>query len=61
MTNAKKAMVFQHNKTALVSAYLIQRVRILTLADRLDLMLKAKMSLIIGNASSSALGQSLKT
>jgi hypothetical protein len=45
MTNPEKAMAYQHNKTALASADLDQRVRILTLADRLNLMLTAKSSL----------------
>ncbi len=38
-------MAYQHNKTALATADLDQRVRILTLADRLNLMLTAKSSL----------------
>ena len=38
-------MVFQHNKTALSSADVNQRAGILTLADRIDLMLTAKSSL----------------
>jgi hypothetical protein len=45
MTDPKKAMAYQHNKTALASADLDQRVRILTLADRLNLMLTAESSL----------------
>ncbi len=45
MTDPKKAMAYQHNKTALASADLDQRAHILTLADRLDLMLTAKSSL----------------
>jgi hypothetical protein len=45
MTNPKKAMAYQHNKTALASADLDQRARILTLADRLNLMLTAESSL----------------
>jgi hypothetical protein len=45
MTNVEKAMVFQHNKTALSSADVNQRAGILTLADRIDLMLTAKSSL----------------
>ncbi len=45
MTNPEKAMAYQHNKTALTSADLGQRARILTLADRLNLMLMAESSL----------------
>jgi hypothetical protein len=45
MTNAEKAMVFQHNKTALSSADVNQCVRILPLADWIDLMLNPKSSL----------------
>jgi hypothetical protein len=45
MTNPKKAMAYQHNKTALVSADLDQQACSLTLADRLDLMLTAESSL----------------
>jgi hypothetical protein len=45
MTNPKKAMAYQHNKTALASADLNQREHILTLADQLNLMLTAKSSL----------------
>jgi hypothetical protein len=45
MTDPEKAMAYQHNKTALVSADLNQRAYILTLADRLDLMLTAESSL----------------
>ena len=39
MADPKKAMAFQQNKTALASADLDQKERILALADRLDLML----------------------
>ena len=45
MTDPEKAMAFQENKTALASADLDQKARILTLADRLDLMLTAESSL----------------
>ena len=45
MTNPEKAMAFQQNKTALASANLNQKVRILAHADRLDLMLTAVLSL----------------
>ncbi len=45
MTDAEIAMAFQHNKTALASANLNQRACILTLVDRLNLMLTAKLSL----------------
>ena len=45
MSDPEKAMAFQQNKTALVSAKLDQKARILALADRLDLMLTAKLSL----------------
>jgi hypothetical protein len=39
MIDPKKAMAYQHNKTALASTDLDQQARILTLADRLELML----------------------
>jgi hypothetical protein len=39
MADPEKAMAFQQNKTALASADLDQKKRILALADRLDLML----------------------
>ena len=45
MSDPEKAMVFQQNKTALASAELDQKARILALADRLDLMLTAESSL----------------
>ena len=45
MTNPEKAMTFQKNKTALALADLDQKARILALADRLDLMLTAELSL----------------
>ena len=45
MTDPKKVMAFQHNKAALVSTDLNQQAPILTIADRLDLMLTAKSSL----------------
>ncbi len=45
MTNAEKAMAFQHSKTALASANLDQLAHILTLAHRLNLMLTVKLSL----------------
>ncbi len=45
MSDPEKAMVFQQNKTALASADLNQKERILALADRLDLMLTAESSL----------------
>jgi hypothetical protein len=45
MSDPEKAMAFQQNKTALASAELDQKVRILALADRLDLMLTAELSL----------------
>ena len=38
-------MAFQQNKTALASADLDQKARILALADRSDLMLTAESSL----------------
>jgi hypothetical protein len=44
MTDPKKAMAYQHNKTALASADLDQCACILTLADRLNLMLMAESS-----------------
>ena len=45
MTDPEKALAYQHNKTALASADLNQRARILTLAERLDLMLMAESGL----------------
>jgi hypothetical protein len=45
MSDPEKALAFQHNRTALASAYLDQRARILTLADRLNLMLTTEASL----------------
>ena len=45
-TNPEKAMAFQQNKTALASAGLDQKARILALADRLDLMLTTESSLV---------------
>ena len=45
MSDPEKVMVFQQNKTALASADLDQKERILALADRLDLMLAAESSL----------------
>ena len=45
MSDPKKALAFQHNRTALAGADLDQCMRILTLADRLNLMLTAEASL----------------
>jgi hypothetical protein len=45
MTNPKEVMAYQHNKTTLTSTDLNQQARILTLAERLDLMFTAKSSL----------------
>jgi hypothetical protein len=45
MLDPEKAMTFQQNKTALASAELDQKARILALADWLDLMLTAESSL----------------
>ena len=45
MSDPEKAMAYQQNKTALSSADLDQKERILALADRLDLMLTAESSL----------------
>ena len=45
MTDPEKALAYQHNKTSLASADLDQRARILTLAERLDLMLMAESGL----------------
>ena len=45
MTNPKKTMAYQHNKTALVSADLDQHAHILTLANWLNLILTAESSL----------------
>jgi hypothetical protein len=45
MTNAEKALVFQHNKMALASANLNQRACLLTLANLLNLMLVSESGL----------------
>ncbi len=45
MTNVEKAIAFQHKKTALASTNLDQHGHILTLANRLNLMLTDKSSL----------------
>jgi hypothetical protein len=45
MTDAEKALAFQHNKTALASVNLDQHACLLTLAYRLNLMLMAKSGL----------------
>jgi hypothetical protein len=45
MTDAEKALAFQHNKTPLASADLNQCTRILTLAERPNLMLMVELSL----------------
>ena len=45
MTDPKKALAYQHNKTALASTDLDQRARILALAERLNLMLMAESGL----------------
>ncbi len=45
MSDPEKAMAFQQNKTALASADLDQKERILALADCLDLMMTAELSL----------------
>ena len=45
MSDPEKALAFQHNRTALASADLDQRARILTLADRMNLMLTAEAGL----------------
>jgi hypothetical protein len=45
MSDPEKALAFQHNRSALASSDLDQRARILTLADRLNLMLTAEASL----------------
>ena len=45
MSDPEKALAFQHNRTALAGADLNQRARILTLADRLNLMLTAEAGL----------------
>jgi hypothetical protein len=44
ISDAERALAFQHNKTALASNNLDQRACILTLANWLDLMLTAKLS-----------------
>jgi hypothetical protein len=45
MSDPEKALAFQHNRTALASADLDQCARILTLANRLNLMLTTEASL----------------
>jgi len=45
MSDPEKALAFQHNWTALAGTDLDQRARILTLADRLNLMLTAEAGL----------------
>jgi len=45
MSDPEKAMAYQQNRTALATADLDQRARILALAERLDLMLTAESSL----------------
>ncbi len=45
MSDPEKALAFQHNRTALAGADLDQRARILTLANRLNLMLTAEAGL----------------
>jgi hypothetical protein len=45
MSDLEKDMAFQQNKTALALANLNQKARILALADHLDLMLTAELSL----------------
>jgi len=45
MSDPEKAMAFQQNKTALASAELNQKARILALVDQLDLMLTVESSL----------------
>jgi hypothetical protein len=45
MSDPKKAFAYQHNSNALAGADLDQRARILTLADRLNLMLMAEAGL----------------
>ena len=45
MSDPEKALAFQHNRTALAGADLNQRARILTLADRLNLMLTVEAGL----------------
>jgi hypothetical protein len=45
ITDAEKALAFQHNKTALSSANLDQRAHFLTLADCINLMLAAELGL----------------
>jgi hypothetical protein len=45
MSDPKKALAFQHNKTALAGVDLEEHTRILTLADRLNLMLTAEADL----------------
>jgi hypothetical protein len=45
MSDLEKALAYQQNCTALATANLDQRARILALAERLDLMLTAESSL----------------
>jgi hypothetical protein len=45
MSDPEKVLAYQQNRTALATAILDQRARILALAKRLDLMLTAESSL----------------
>ncbi len=45
MSDPEKAMAYQQNRTALTTADLNQRARILALAEQLDLMLTAESNL----------------
>ena len=45
MSDPEKAMAYQQNRTALATADLDQRARILALVERLDLMLTAESNL----------------
>jgi hypothetical protein len=61
MTDPEKAMAYQHNKTVLASADLNQQARILTLSDRLDLMLTAETSLTDWEQNSLEIVQAFST
>jgi hypothetical protein len=61
MSDPKKALAFQHNRTALAGADLDQHARILTLADRLNLMPQLRLVSPTGNASSLRTGQTSGT
>ena len=61
MSDPEKALAFQHNRTALAGTDLNQRAIILTLANRMNLMLTAEAGLATGNASSPRIGPTFNT